>query len=178
MDEDAIGPMLFIVCVVILITVICVVAIPSPPKNTESVVNTTTQVVDTVNIHVSSPPVKVNVNKDTVKVDTVQSKGLPSNADLIFYTIPTDSLLRYAELSTACEKDPPTSFSSLSNQKRWGWLRKLFNRSFEPYIQDGITYVWCSHEFNSNTIIIYNGYTFDIPENQLLTMYIKYRDSQ
>jgi hypothetical protein len=178
MDEDAIGPILFIVLVIVLIVVISTVAIPSRSKKTESVVDTTTQVADTVNIHVSSPPVKVNVNADTAKADTVKSKGLPSNADLIFYTIPTNKLLEYAELSTADQKDSSDAYSDINNQKRWGWLRTLFNRSFEPYIQDGITYVWCIHEFNSNTIVIYNGFPFDISEEQLLTMYIKYRDSQ
>lgn len=174
-EDDSGGLFAGIFCIIAVMFVFLVLIIPTPKEReakAKSKVVDTVRVVDTV--VVKSPAVKV----DSTPTDTSKFTGLPSNADLIFYTIPTDKLLEYAELSTVSERDSSTSYSNINNQKRWGWLRKLFNRSFEPYTQDGITYVWCIHEFNSNTIVVYNGYWFEIDEKKLLSEYLKYRDNQ
>lgn len=173
-EDDGTGLFVGIFIIIVFMFVFFTLVIPTPKEREEAKAKLvdTVRVVDTV--VVKSPAVKV----DSTPTDTSKFTGLPSNADLIFYTIPTDKLLEYAELSTVSERDSSTSYSNINNQKRWNWLRKLFNRSFEPYTQDGITYVWCIREFNSNTITVYNGYWFEMDEKKLLSEYLKYRDNQ
>jgi preprotein translocase subunit YajC len=172
-EDDGAGLFVGIFIIVVFMFVFLALVIPTPKEREEAKAKLvdTVRVVDTV--VVKSPAVKV----DSTPTDTSKFIGLPSNADLIFYTIPTDKLLEYAVFSTA-DTIGSGGYSDINRQKKWNWLRKLFNRSFEPYIQDGITYVWCVQEFNSNTITVYNGYWFEMDEKKLLSEYLKYRDNQ
>jgi hypothetical protein len=135
--------------------------------------------------HIQKSKDEVVVQHDTIKVvDTVKvvakdtttptNTHMPSNTDLIFYKIPADKLLEYTALCDVWKRDTLQGFDCYNNQKKWDYLRKLFGRDFEAYMQDGITYSWCICEMNSNNIVVFNGGRFDLTDEQIEDAYVRY----
>lgn len=121
------------------------------------------RVVDTVRVMVQPPEPTLN--------DTIEG--------LIFYKIPADSLIRYAELVEACNGgNGQHGFVDVNNQRRWSWLRNLTGNDLEPYRRNGIYYTWVRSALNSNTVVISNTGQFEWDNDRKLEEFIAYQERQ